>query len=165
MECLSSNLLFTTIVGAIIGGCVSFAICWLTIKHDKENVRFERFRMICTEFASCREAIAKNASQPGDEVSTGIAHKSLSPDEVEKILFLLSEIEKIIQQDNSYLEAFYNLNEDDLKNLLHEKKILDKVKLVSDGADIFHLKNNGKNTNKIYSLVQKFFLRLAGLNN
>lgn len=77
---------------------------------------------------------------------------------------MLSKIEKIVQEDNSYLEAFYNLNEDSLRNLLHEKRILDKVKLDSDGTSVFHLTKNGENSNKIYVLVQSFFLRLAELN-
>lgn len=132
----------------------------ITIRHDKENVRFDRFRRICDEFDTYKDVIDKNASQSGDEV----AHKDFAPHEIEKILFLLSEIEKIVQKDNSYLEAFYNLNEDSLRNLLHEKRILDKVKLDSDGTSVFHLTKNGENSNKIYALVQSFFLRLAELN-
>lgn len=148
------------IVGSLTGGIISLIICWITIRHDKENVRFDRFRMICDEFDTYKVVIDKNASQSGDEV----AHKDFAPHEIEKILFLLSEIEKIVQKDNSYLEAFYNLNEDSLRNLLHEKRILDKVKLDSDGTSVFHLTKNGENSNKIYALVQSFFLRLAELN-
>lgn len=148
------------IVGSLTGGIISLIICLITIRHDKENVRFDRFRRICDEFDTYKDVIDKNASQSGDEV----AHKDFAPHEIEKILFLLSEIEKIVQKDNSYLEAFYNLNEDSLRNLLHEKRILDKVKLDSDGTSVFHLTKNGENSNKIYALVQSFFLRLAELN-
>lgn len=154
MDCVSA------IVGSLTGGIISLIICWITIRHDKENVRFDRFRRICDEFDTYKDVIDKNASQSGDEV----AHKDFAPHEIEKILFLLSEIEKIVQKDNSYLEAFYNLNEDSLRNLLHEKRILDKVKLDSDGTSVFHLTKNGENSNKIYALVQSFFLRLAELN-
>ena len=154
MDCVSA------IVGSLTGGIISLIICLITIRHDKENVRFDRFRRICDEFDTYKDVIAKNASQSGDEV----AHKDFAPHEIEKILFLLSEIEKIVQKDNSYLEAFYNLNEDSLRNLLHEKRILDKVKLNSDGTSVFHLTKNGENSNKIYALVQSFFLRLAELN-
>ncbi|MDD7534427.1 MAG: hypothetical protein SPK18_00675 [Treponema sp.] len=154
MDCVSA------IVGSLTGGIISLIICLITIRHDKENVRFDRFRRICDEFDTCKDVIDKNASQSGDEV----AHKDFAPHEIEKILFLLSEIEKIVQKDNSYLEAFYNLNEDSLRNLLHEKRILDKVKLDSDGTSVFHLTKNGENSNKIYALVQSFFLRLAELN-
>lgn len=154
MDCVSA------IVGSLTGGIISLIICLITIRHDKENVRFDRFRRICDEFDTYKDVIAKNASQSGDEV----AHKDFAPHEIEKILFLLSEIEKIVQKDNSYLEAFYNLNEDSLRNLLHEKRILDKVKLDSDGTSVFHLTKNGENSNKIYALVQSFFLRLAELN-
>lgn len=154
MDCVSA------IVGSLTGGIISLIICLITIRHDKENVRFDRFRRICDEFDTYKDVIDKNASQSGDEV----AHKDFAPHEIEKILFLLSEIEKIVQKDNSYLEAFYNLNEDSLRNLLHEKRILDKVKLDSDGTSVFHLTKNGENSNKIYSLAQSFFLRLAKLN-
>lgn len=154
MDCVSA------IVGSLTGGIISLIICLITIRHDKENVRFDRFRRICDEFDTYKDVIDKNASQSGDEV----AHKDFAPHEIEKILFLLSEIEKIVQKDNSYLEAFYNLNEDSLRNLLHEKRILDKVKLDSDGTSVFHLTKNGENSNKIYALVQSFFLRLAELN-
>lgn len=154
MDCVSA------IVGSLTGGIISLIICLITIRHDKENVRFDRFRRICDEFVTYKDEIDKNASQSGDEV----AHKDFAPHEIEKILFLLSEIEKIVQKDNSYLEAFYNLNEDSLRNLLHEKRILDKVKLDSDGTSVFHLTKNGENSNKIYALVQSFFLRLAELN-
>lgn len=154
MDCVSA------IVGSLTGGIISLIICLITIRHDKENVRFDRFRRICDEFDTYKDEIDKNASQSGDEV----AHKDFAPHEIEKILFLLSEIEKIVQKDNSYLEAFYNLNEDSLRNLLHEKRILDKVKLDSDGTSVFHLTKNGENSNKIYALVQSFFLRLAELN-
>ena len=152
------------IVGSLTGGIISLIICWITIRHDKENVRFDRFRMICDEFDTYKVVIDKNASQSGDEVANGVAHKDFAPHEIEEILFLLSKIEKIVQKDNSYLEAFYNLNEDSLRNLLHEKRILDKVKLDSDGTSVFHLTKNGDNSNIIYSLVQRFFLRLAELN-
>lgn len=152
------------IVGSLTGGIISLIICLITIRHDKENVRFDRFRMICDEFDTYKVVIDKNASQSGDEVATGVAHTDFAPHEIEEILFLLSKIEKIVQKDNSYLEAFYNLNEDFLRNLLHEKRILDKVKLDSDGTSVFHLTKNGENSNKIYSLVQSFFLRLAKLN-
>ena len=158
MDCVSA------IVGSLIGGSISLIICLITIRHDKENVRFDRFRRIYDEFDTYKDVIDKNASQSGDEVVTGVAHKDLAPHEIEKILFLLSKIEKIVQEDNSYLEAFYNLNEDSLRNLLHEKRILDKVKIDSDGTSVFHLTKNGENSNKIYALVQSFFLRLAELN-
>lgn len=37
------------LIGAVIGGIVSLLICWLTIRANNKNIRWERFVVLCKE--------------------------------------------------------------------------------------------------------------------
>lgn len=162
MVCISNNILFSGLIGSIIGGVVSLVICKLTLKHDKKNKLFERFSLICKEFDSFKLPIAQNVAQVGDEVSTGYNHKDLKVSEAERILFLLSEVKKIAGEEKAYLEIFFNLYDKELSDLLYDSKFLKKISLIT-GNTIYELTKEKHIGNNVYKLARALFLDFSNV--
>ena len=85
MDCISNNILFSGLIGSIIGGVISLVVCKLTLKHDQKNKLFERFTLICKEFDNFKVSITQNVVKEADLVSTGIKHVDLTLYDTEKI--------------------------------------------------------------------------------
>ncbi len=161
MDCISNNILFSGLIGSIIGGFISLVVCKLTLKHDQKNKLFERFTLICKEFDNFKGSIAQNVVKEADLVSTGIKHVDLKLYDAEKILFLLAEVKKISNDDKSYLEIFFNLYDKELSDLLYDSTFLKKIGLIT-GNTIYELTKENDVVNNVYLLVQQMLLDYSG---
>lgn len=155
------------LIGAVIGGIVSLLICWLTIRANNKNIRWERFVAFCKEFETKESALADANVQPSDEIGTSIQQKDLSDIDKEKILFLLAEIESIIEKERTIKVGFFNVYSDLLRNVLFLSEpgrmcFESKLQLnIENGKSIYNPIKTGTPQNKVYSKAQKLLLDFA----
>lgn len=154
------------LIGAVIGGIVSLLICWLTIRANKKNIRWERFVALCKELETKGSALANANVQPCDQIGTGMQHKDLSDIDVEKILFLLAEIESIIKKERTFKVGFFNIYTGLLNDVLFlsapGKCFESKLQLnIEKGKSIYNPTKTGTPQNEIYLKAQKLLLDFA----
>lgn len=143
-----------------VSGLVSLIVCKITIDAERKNHRWERFVSICSEFDKKQQNLSKAVAEPGDVVSSEINHEELSTSNQEKILFLLSEVEKLSEQEKFYEEVFFTIYGNELGDILHllPKYYGVKLKLNQSRNNIFELEKTGEPKNKMYLNAQKLLL-------